>query len=228
MERKEINNLVEKNKNAGFTLVEMLIAMFISSLVILGVSQFMVTSTNVYKGVNHQVDVQMESQDCVNAISNRLFEANNVKFKNTSDEAYIEIFYELTPGANYKSVRQDIFWLDKKSHNMYLFVCDDASDYSDAFGSHKNRRLFAEGVLGVDLSVGGTNDSFDKSVFDKNVEFCYSDKLIAYSKNPEIQINIEMQSDAEKTNNSSANSYQYTYIINSSASPRNEIVQLDS
>jgi len=51
---------------------------------------------------------------------------------------------------------------------------------------------------------------------------------INYSKNPEIQINIEMQSDAEKTNNSSANSYQYTYVINSSASPRNEIVQLDS
>ncbi|MBQ3784088.1 MAG: prepilin-type N-terminal cleavage/methylation domain-containing protein [Lachnospiraceae bacterium] len=226
MEREEINNLVEKNRNAGFTLVEMLIAMLISSLIILGVSQFMVTSSNVYKGVNHQVDVQMESQDCVNAISNRLMEANNVKFINQSSGAYIEVFYDLKPGANFKSVRQDIFWLDKKEHNMYLFVCDSASDYSDAFGAHTKGELFAEGMLGVNLSVGSDDKKFDEALFDKDIDFCYSDKLVAYSKNQDIQLNIKMQSDADKVGK--ANSYQFTYVINSSVAPRNEIVPLDS
>lgn len=216
MEKKEKRHMIEENKNAGFTLIEMLIAMLLSALIILGVSQFMVTSSNVYKGVNHQIDVQMESQDCVNAISNRILEANNVTFKDDANGSYIDIFYELKAGTDYRSVRQDIFWLDKSSNNMYLFVCDSVEDFSDAYGdSKKNKELFAEGVVSVDLLVGGSKLEDSNS---------YYELLVSGSKNPEIQMNIEMQSDANKSEG--ANTYKYTYIINSSATPRNEIVPL--
>lgn len=209
---------MKENRNAGFTLVEMLIAMLISLIIISGVGIFMVTATRNYQATDKQVDLQLEAQDVANAISDRILEANNVYYDPKSDDIYIRIYYGLESGnADKKASKQDILWFDKSESTLYLFPCNGTSDYDDAYNAHSKAKLLAENVSDIQLCIGnytmGTN----------NVDKEYYKNIQKNKKNPVIQIVVEMKSIMV----SGGSKDRYTYKVNVGAAPRSEIVGLE-
>ena len=75
---------MREKRNAGFTLVELLVAMLMSLILITGVGQFMAASTNNYQAVDKQVNLQVEAQSVINSISDMILEANNVAYVTNS------------------------------------------------------------------------------------------------------------------------------------------------
>lgn len=210
---------MKENRNAGFTLVEMLIAMFISLIIISGVGTFLVTATKTYQATDEQVDLQLEAQDVANAISDRILEANNVYFDPQSDDTYIRIYYELKRGsANRKSAKQDILWFDKDESNLYLFICNGTSDYNDAYNTHSKAKLLAENVSDIQLCIDGFTmgqNNEDQKEYYKNIQ--------KNKKNPVIQVVVGMKSAMVD----SSGKERYTYKVNVGAAPRSEIVGLE-
>lgn len=210
---------MKENRNAGFTLLEMLIAMMISLIIISGVGAFLVAATKSYHSTDKQVDLQLEAQDLTNAISDRIQEANNVYYDPQSKDTYIRIYYELKPdSADHKAVKQDILWFDKDNSLLYLFVCEGKSDYEDAYNptAHTKKKLLAEHVSDIRLKIGN-------SVMGENgTEKEYYKNLQKNRKNTVLQIEVKMTSD--KPFGGAAKGYDYT--VNVGVAPRNEIVGL--
>lgn len=182
---------MKKNRTAGFTLVEMLIAMGISMIVIAGVSQFLVVSTNTFNAVDTQVNVQMDALDTMNTISDMIMEGNNIAKRQMDDGSdFYTVYYNLgqmdSNGDlyNYATANQRIFWLNQTDHNLYLIHTKDNSEFRDAMSSQAGKQLLAEGVDAFDVSVknvsGGsitalTNDGVsaenDRSLLKVSVSF---------------------------------------------------------
>ena len=150
-----------KNNRAGFTLVEMLVAMTASMIVILGVSQFMISASNTYKEVDTQVRVQMDAQDTINSVTDMLMEGNNVSKRQMDDGSeFYAVYYNLGQRDsfgnlyNFSSANQRIFWLDQDTHNLYLFHTKSTSAFNDAKSSaNTGKQLLAEGVSDFEIRI---------------------------------------------------------------------------
>ena len=108
---------MREKRNAGFTLVELLVAMLMSLILITGVGQFMAASTNNYQAVDKQVNLQVEAQSVINSISDMILEANNVAYvTNSSGDKYFIIYYNLGETLSTGDVvdkttaKQNIIW----------------------------------------------------------------------------------------------------------------------
>lgn len=214
---------MKENRNAGFTLMEMLIAMMISLIIISGVGTFLVTATKNYQATDKQVNLQLEAQDVANAISDRILESNNVYYDPQSDDKYIRIYYGLEKGsADAKSSRQDILWLtkdknSKNAYNLYLFTCNGKSDYEDAYNAHSKAKLLAEYVTDIELRID------NKTMGSTSVDREYYKNILKNRKNPVIQIVVSMDSELP----GGSKKVGCTYTVNVGAAPRNEIVGLE-
>lgn len=217
MEEKETSVLTEnceKNRNAGFSLVELLVAMMITMIIITTVGQFMAMSSRNYEIVNNQVDLQMEAQCTINMISDMILEGNNVVFD--SSHKMLRIYKNLgstdstgTP-VDYRTAKQNIIWFDKSNKKLFLFVCENASDYTKAY-NHEDGKLMAEGIdsfnvtcpTATDLSVGL---SAGRSMAQQHC----------------ITVAIKLKTKAT----ASGSEDDFTYEAVDTVAPRNEIVEL--
>lgn len=68
-----------KLNNKGLTLVELMIAMAIASIVIGSITYFMATSTKNYRRANDEITLQIEAQIILNQLNELIIEAYNVK-----------------------------------------------------------------------------------------------------------------------------------------------------
>ena len=73
------------NKNSGFSLIELLVTIAISSVVILMISFIMVQGTTLFKGENEAIDIQGEMQIVRNHISETLMGAKNLVIVEVDD-----------------------------------------------------------------------------------------------------------------------------------------------
>lgn len=217
---------MKENRNAGFTLIEILIAMMMSLIIITGVSQFLSVSSNNYQAIDKQVNMQVEAQSVVNAITDMILEANNVAYR--ADKKCLIIYYNLgetlSDGtiANKRTAEQKIIWLDEKNSKLYLFNCNEkrngnSDDYVDAMGSRSNAQLFAEGIHSVKYTIptaSGTGNSLS------------TDGLTASATtqtSPSVKIEVELWS---KITSNSTKEDGYTYKASNIVAPRNEIVAI--
>ena len=236
---------MRKNRHAGFSLVEMLIAMLMSMIIILGVAQFLVTSTTNYEAADKQVDLQMEAQSTLNCITDMILESNNVLYEKKSTgsgapDTYIYIYENLgmdvqtkgadgntyTVTATKKTAKQKILWFDSDEEEVYLFICDSVADYEDAIGSHSNKNLLAEGVTDMTLFFGGvemkSGDDYAKHL--KDVSYgLREDNTVDSVKNEALEVRISLHSPMTAT---SANKDVYTYEAKDAVAPRSEVVSL--
>lgn len=213
---------MKEKKNAGFTLVELLVAMLMSLILITGVGQFMAASTNNYQAVDKQVNLQMEAQSVINSISDMVLEANNVAFVTASDgEKYFIIYYNLgekssTGGVMDKTTaKQNIIWLDSSEHKLYLFTCNSKDDYNDAMGPKANKMLFAEGVHNIQYAIATAtgNTTLNAKGLDAS----------ATQSAPMVKIDVELWS---KVTSNSKKEDGYIYKASDTVAPRNEIVAI--
>lgn len=219
---------MKENRNAGFTLMEVLIAMMMSLIIISGVSQFLSVSSNNYQAIDKQVNMQVEAQSVINAITDMVLEANNVAFKEYKGEKYFIIYYNLGETLNNGSIadkstaEQKIIWLDEDKNELYLFNCNEertgnSSEYSDALNGHANAQLFAEGVHSVNYSLATISGK------DPTLTADGLDASSAIQSNPSIKIEVELWS---KVTSKSTKENGYTYKASNIVAPRNEIVAI--
>lgn len=153
---------MEEKKNAGFTLIEMLIAMMISMIVIAGVSQFMVTATREYQAVDSQINVQMDAQDALNTICDMVMQGNNVARYKSGSYTYFCVYYNLGEQDSsgnlltYETAEQRMFYLE--DDKIYMLHTKDGSEYNDAINNQTNKQLLAEGVKSFNVTTpSGSN-----------------------------------------------------------------------
>lgn len=210
---------MKEKKNAGFTLVELLVAMLMSLIIIGGVGQFMVAASNNYQAIDRQTNLQMEAQSVINSISDMVLESNNVALKEKDGQKYFIIYYNLgekrSDGTltDTNSAIQKIIWLDKTAHKLYLFACESNEDIKDAMGAKTKKMLFAEGVASINYAIangtGNLSDGLKPASF-KNSK-------------PLIKIDVKLQS---KITAQSEKEDGFTYTASDTIAPRNEIVPL--
>lgn len=207
----------KENRNAGFTLIEILIAMLMSLIIISGVVQFMQVATTNYQVVDKQVNLQVEAQSTINAISDMILEANNV----SCDGEYLHIYYNLgatlSTGATVtkQTAEQKIIWFDSTNSKLYLFNCNSSSDYSDARGSHTKKQLLAEGVHSVSYKIPAASGGGTK--------LNAKGLTVTGGSQPSVEISIELWS---KATSRSTKENDLTYVATDTVAPRNEIVAI--
>lgn len=79
----------KKNRNRGFTLVELLISMAILSIMMLMVVQFMSSTVMVNKKTKSNLKAQTEAKEVMSSISDNLMQANYVKVVPRSNTVYV-------------------------------------------------------------------------------------------------------------------------------------------
>lgn len=75
-----MKNSVNKMNNSGFSLVELIVAMLITSIVSLSVMAFVSLATNEYTSTNSEVGIQVESSSAENFLTKTIREATDYKF----------------------------------------------------------------------------------------------------------------------------------------------------
>lgn len=214
---------MKENRTAGFTLVEMLVAMMISMIVITGVAQFMVSGTKQYQAVDNQVSLQMEAQSVVNAITDMIMEGNNVAVREIGGQKYFSVYYNLDKNdatINFRTAEQKIVWLDTTTKKMYLMETDSGSEYDNATDGASPaagdtfKQLLAEGVADIEYTVASAGALTANGV-----------STGINSSNPTIGVKISLQS---KVTSQSTKEDGYTYIAQDAVAMRNEIVRIPS
>jgi prepilin-type N-terminal cleavage/methylation domain-containing protein len=77
--------MADKLNNKGLTLVELMIAMAIATIVIGSITYFMATSTKSYRKANDEITLQLEAQTILNQLNELIIEAYNVKMNEATD-----------------------------------------------------------------------------------------------------------------------------------------------
>ncbi len=79
-----MNNTSIKSSNAGFSLVELIVAMLITSVVSISVIAFVSLAFNEYSATNSEVGIQMESSSAEDFLTKSIREATDYKYFGTS------------------------------------------------------------------------------------------------------------------------------------------------
>ncbi len=156
-----MNSSVNKMNNAGFSLVELIVAMLITSVVSLSVMAFVSLSTREYTTTNSEVGIQVESSAAEDFITKTLREATDYKF--------------ITNGQ-YKSIALDgtetmvafdnpILFVrgaevSKGSYKYTMFVCyadEKALLYKTEVTSNKNTFYADDGTIDTSKLCGIAN-----------------------------------------------------------------------
>ncbi len=119
-----------KLNNKGLTLVELMIAMAIASIVIGSITYFMAASTKSYRKANDEITLQLEAQTILNQLNELIIEAYNVKMNNATDMLTIyggELIY-------YIKLENNKLMLNKKQPGLEI----DTADTWILFGEYVN------------------------------------------------------------------------------------------
>lgn len=206
---------MKEKKNAGFTLIEVLIAMGIAMIVIAGVSQFMLAATRQYQAVDTQVNVQMDAQDALNTICDMVMQGNNIARYKQGRYTFFCVYYDLgecdSSGnlKTYETAEQRMFYLD--GDEIYMIHTKDGIGYNDAMNSQTNKQLLAEGVKDFNITTS-SGSNLGKSGFS-------SSKLEAST----VNVNISFEADKIK---SAGKSPKATYDASQLVAIRNSIVDI--
>lgn len=210
---KEKMNECKQNRNAGFTLLELLIAMLMTLIIVTTIGQFMATTSRTYQILDNQINLQTEAQCTTNMIADMILEGNNVVFDKTNKmlRIYKNLGTKNSEGdlVNYRTAEQDIIWYNEKDHNMYLFICKSGTDYDNAY-AHKDGKLMAEGIYDFDVTCPTAKDLSKGLSAGRGLtqQHCINVSITLNAKSSEYSPNE-----------------QFTYKAVESISPRNEIVE---
>ncbi len=102
--------------NSGFSLVELIVAMLITSVVSLGVMAFVSLATREYTTTNSEVGIQMESSSAEDFITKTIREATDFKIIPADDDPNKATY-------NYKALFVRGAEVEKGKYKISVFVC---------------------------------------------------------------------------------------------------------
>lgn len=139
-------------QNSGFTLIELIVSILVSSVVILSAVLFFSVCLNQYRDTVQETDLMMESQIAVNMIREVVMEANEVpEVGNCSigDTSYPYFAVKTNPGIKDAGVAGDgyyhLFVHDKKGAHL-LYYREEAGAVSSVQDKLQNT-LLADGTI---------------------------------------------------------------------------------
>lgn len=114
----------------GFTLVELLVALGLASIIISLVMSFLIANVRSYKAINNETELQYQSQYILNFMTNKILEAssiecvrdnNNINLKDSQIEEQIsEISFlrENNTKYSFKVSDDEIIYIDGSTNNV--------------------------------------------------------------------------------------------------------------
>lgn len=142
--------------NKGFSLIELLIAMAVSSIVLLMISFMLVQGTNLFKGENENIDMQNEVQIVRNQLTEALMGAKSVVIVKAGEDLVIYtgsvseddncLVAESSGAGGISEVTTErIITYDKSEQKLYI---------SSAYGSAvAEGNMLSEWVTDMDISI---------------------------------------------------------------------------
>jgi prepilin-type N-terminal cleavage/methylation domain-containing protein len=129
--------------NKGFTLIEVLVALGISSIIMSAIVTFIVVGSRSYKMTEQEVNMQTESQTAINLVGNVLLESNDVKYGYFADTTppvkeagkpvwadYIRVDQKKYDGAALSYI---VHYFVQSNNNIYYkkYTYDSEDDYNN-------------------------------------------------------------------------------------------------
>ena len=124
---------MKRLNNAGLSLVELLIAMAISSIVIVSLAFILTSTTRQYDYVENDTTLQSEAQIIMNHISDKALEGNNVSYD--ASKQLLTVYHTNlpdTPGGSAAFGRRELIWYKQDINKMYLFIADTETELTAA------------------------------------------------------------------------------------------------
>lgn len=101
-----------KKDQRGFTLVELIVAILIMSMVMLAAAGFVVSAANSYRVSNIEIELQMEAQIAVNQFSDILIEAKDYTVVRKADGTMDKLTVTTGEGKTYTfQMNEEKRWL---------------------------------------------------------------------------------------------------------------------
>lgn len=143
---------MRKGNDKGFTLVELILVMAISTIIIAALIMIMSTSSMSYQSQESEISVQMEAQAVMNQITNLVIEANNISYDGSNTLTICHL--DADPGT---FDRKEVIWFDSANRKLYLFHIGDSSkqyDMEEAInhGTKLSDHLLGEYVTSFEVS----------------------------------------------------------------------------
>ena len=163
-----------KRNNKGFSLVELLIAIAVSSIVLSALVTLIVQAVRSYSKQTALAQVQSDADISLNQISKNILEANEIQLvKTTNDgksdiEFYFKIEHEETSGAAGGT----------GGGNKILYYTD--NDDSDP--TKVNKSVVCDNVEAFNVQIKADNFTFDSD-----------DKILSIPKRPQIVVTIKLK-----------------------------------
>jgi len=191
--------LVSNDK--GFSLVELLVAITVSAIVLLGMAFFMVSSTKTYEATNDEVFIQAEAQDTLNLLKNFIMEGKDFQIiKDGSNVIGLKIYNESQDTYKYNYIiykaSEGKMYFDKKNEaNKYSLNEDPTDPYVVTISeSNFNSICNKKKLMSECLDTNGFNASID---IGKRIETIEDESSPSGTTDVEVEyvrgINVELK-----------------------------------
>ena len=172
-----------KRNNKGFSLVELLIAIAVSSIVLSALVTLIVQAVRSYSKQTALAQVQSDADISLNQISKNILEANEIQLvKTTNDgksdiEFYFKIEQEETSGAAGGTAGKKWgYWYDSANKILYY------TDNDDSDPTKVNKSVVCDNVEAFNVQIKADNFTFDSD-----------DKILSIPKRPQIVVTIKLK-----------------------------------
>lgn len=183
----------KKRDNRGLTLVELIVAISISTILIGAAWQFVLTGTKSYNSQKSKVDMQMEVQQTMNQIENLVVDANRsiaylVDATETGNDAQVD--ESILESASTKTINiygtekiSQIVWQKDEKQVVYkeLMVSNVSEEEPEVVENEDDSAILAENVTAfeADLTKVNTNNVVTlKLTFEKNSDVYEAERNI--------------------------------------------------
>lgn len=129
--------------NKGASLIELIIALAISSIIILMILFLINNASKSFRKTNNDVNLQIEAQTILNQLSNLAMEATDM-------EAYLDISYEKRFIFKYKD--DEYYTIIHKDTYLYQVATDDPEQAKLPSLYNKEQHLLAEYVQDLNIT----------------------------------------------------------------------------
>lgn len=154
-------------KNKGFTLVELLVAVAILSVVLVSITSMMVTGSKSFAKGNADAEMQREAQLVVDQIEDMVIDTNGgVDFVATAQQKELVLYNKIPDGAgSYNYTKEVVTWNKAEETIRYskydVAYNNDTKTYEPTGTPICENDLLAEGVRDFDVDVSDTVDEYN-------------------------------------------------------------------
>lgn len=188
-----MKHMCKFKNNKGLSLVEMIIAVAIISIVLTTVVAFMVTGTKLFNRSNNEIELQEQAQLAVNNIENRIIDAQlGAAFKVDGSYHILTIMNETD--------KEYVFWIDDTDSNVdnrkKIFYDTSATNVTKAKADLDLSEVLAKNVQSFEVTLKTVTGNVPKAdvqlgMMDKTGRKADSQKTISFRNN--IATNVSSQ-----------------------------------